>query len=126
MFLILGVIVVTIIAHICAFHYEFMRMFGLSLKFEGPPALPVIGNGLLFLKNTSSGDLSIGPFETIQRKLFDADNEHIFLFIFVKLENFDLINQLVRQYGVIFRVWLGPVLNFVVSDFKDVEVWKIF
>lgn len=57
MFLILGVLAVTIIAYICAFHYKFMHKFHLSLKIDGPSALPIIGNGLLFFNNTSPGEI---------------------------------------------------------------------
>lgn len=49
----------------------------------------------------------------------------IFFFFFFNLigtENFELINQLVKQYGVFFRAWLGPELNVLLSDPKDVEV----
>lgn len=41
---------------------------------------------------------------------------------FLRTENFDLIIGLVKQYGDFFRVWLGPELNILVSDPKDVEV----
>lgn len=37
-------------------------------------------------------------------------------------DNFALIIKLVKQYGDFIRVWLGPELNIVVSDPKDVEV----
>lgn len=59
MFLILGVIAVAIIAYICAFHYESMHTIYLALKIDGPPALPIIGNGLLFFNNSSTGDILI-------------------------------------------------------------------
>lgn len=57
MFLLLGVIVVTIIAYIYTFHYKFMHKFYLSLKIDGPTALPFVGNGLLFFNKKSAGDL---------------------------------------------------------------------
>lgn len=41
---------------------------------------------------------------------------------FFRTENFDLIIGLVKQYGDFFRVWLGPELNIIVSNPKDVEV----
>lgn len=66
MLLILGVIAVAIIAHICAFHYKFMHTIYLSLKIDGPPALPIIGNGLLFFNNTSTGDVLIEQFESFK------------------------------------------------------------
>lgn len=44
------------------------------------------------------------------------------LLIYFGTENFDLIINLVKQYGDFVRVWLGPELNIVISDPKDVEV----
>lgn len=41
---------------------------------------------------------------------------------FLSTENFNLIVDLIKQYGDFVRVWLGPELNVVVSDPKDVEV----
>lgn len=43
---------------------------------------------------------------------------------FFKTENFDLICNLIKQYGDFIRVWIGPELNIVVRDPKDVEVSK--
>lgn len=63
MHLVLGVIVVAIFAYICAFHYKYMRAFYLSLKICGPPALPLLGNGLLFMNKTSAGDFTDEKFE---------------------------------------------------------------
>lgn len=37
-------------------------------------------------------------------------------------ENFDVIVKLIKQYGYFVRIWIGPELNVVVSDPKDVEV----
>lgn len=56
MFLFLGVLLATIIAYFLRFHYEIVHGFILSLKIDGPPAWPIIGNGLLFLNNSSSGN----------------------------------------------------------------------
>lgn len=39
-----------------------------------------------------------------------------------RVENFDVICRLVNEFGCFFRVWLGPELNVVISDPKDVEV----
>lgn len=55
MFLFLGVLLVTIVAYILRFHYEIVHAFYLSLKITGPPALPIVGNGLMFLNNSSAG-----------------------------------------------------------------------
>lgn len=52
MLLILGVIVVTMIAYICAFHYKLLRAFYLSLNIDGPSAFS-IG----FVNKKSSGEL---------------------------------------------------------------------
>lgn len=114
MFLFLGVLLATVIAYILRFHYEIVHAFYLSLKIDGPSALPIIGNGLLFLNNSSAGK--------------NKSNEKHWLKTMAKLrsflrtENFDLIIGLVKQYGDFFRVWLGPELNIIVSNPKDVEV----
>lgn len=55
MFLFLGVLLTTIVAYILRFHYEIVHAFFLSMKIVGPPAYPIIGNGLLFLNNSSAG-----------------------------------------------------------------------
>lgn len=55
MFLFLGVLLATIIAYVLRFHYEFLHAFYLSLKMTGPPAYPLIGNGLLFMNKSSAG-----------------------------------------------------------------------
>lgn len=55
MLLFLSVLLATIVAYILRFHYELLRAFYLSLKMTGPPALPIIGNGLLFINNSSAG-----------------------------------------------------------------------
>lgn len=39
-----------------------------------------------------------------------------------EIENFALICNLVKDYGEIVRIWLGPELNVIISDSKDVEV----
>lgn len=59
MLLFLGVFLVTTLVYILRFHYELVHAFYLSLKISGPPALPIIGNGLLFLNNTSAGIVNI-------------------------------------------------------------------
>lgn len=55
MLLFLGVLLATIIVYLLRFHYEFVHAFYLSLKITGPPAYPIIGNGLLFINNSSAG-----------------------------------------------------------------------
>lgn len=57
MFLFLGVLLATVFAYILRFHYEIIHAFYLSLKIVGPPAYPIIGNGLMFLNNSSAGIL---------------------------------------------------------------------
>lgn len=56
MFTFLGILLATIIVYIIRFHYEFIRAIYLSMKINGPRAYPFIGNGLLFLNNTSAGN----------------------------------------------------------------------
>lgn len=55
MFLFLGILLATIIIYILRFHYEFVRAIYLSMKIRGPRAYPIIGNGLIFMNNTSAG-----------------------------------------------------------------------
>ena len=55
MFVFLSVLLATIVVYFLRFHYEFARAFYMSLKITGPPALPLIGNGLLFINNSSAG-----------------------------------------------------------------------
>lgn len=56
MFLFLVVLLATVVAYFLKFHYEYIHAFFLSLKIDGPPAYPIIGNGLLFINNSSSGN----------------------------------------------------------------------
>lgn len=58
MFPFLGILLATIIIYILRFHYEFVRAIFLSMKISGPGAYPIIGNGLMFLNNTSAGILN--------------------------------------------------------------------
>lgn len=37
-------------------------------------------------------------------------------------ENFGTLNRIVKQYGKYARVWIGPELNILLTDPKDVEV----
>lgn len=53
----LGVLLVSVITYILYYHYESVRALYFSMKIAGPPALPIIGNGLMFLNNTSAGNL---------------------------------------------------------------------
>lgn len=80
MLVFLGVLLATIVAYFLKFHYNLIHGFYLSLKMHGPPALPVdfsnhlktkplkkynkhllslqvIGNGLIFFTDSSSGIL---------------------------------------------------------------------
>lgn len=47
---------------------------------------------------------------------------HSIMFFFCEIENFALICKLIKEYGEFVRIWLGPELNVIVSDPKDVEV----
>lgn len=53
---------------------------------------------------------------------FILSNQQFFFAISLETENFDLICKLIKQYGDFIRVWIGPKLNIVVRDPKDVEV----
>lgn len=54
MWLILGVLLSIVIVYFLCFHYKIIHAFYLSLKIDGPPALPLIGNGLMFLTDSSA------------------------------------------------------------------------
>lgn len=51
----LAILLATVVAYILKFHYDYLRMIYLSMKIAGPRAIPVLGNGLLFLNKSSSG-----------------------------------------------------------------------
>lgn len=44
------------------------------------------------------------------------------IFFGCEIENFTVICNLIKKYGEFVRIWLGPELNVIVSDPKDVEV----
>lgn len=50
-----GVLLATIIFYFLRFHYDLVHQWYLSLKIPGPIALPIIGNGLLFLGRSPTG-----------------------------------------------------------------------
>lgn len=86
MFLILSVLVVTIVIYLLYLNYKAIHAFYLSLKINGPSALPIIGNGLLFLNNTSAGthvylDLKTEiSFDILQKISCAISNSSIFNF----------------------------------------------
>lgn len=53
----LGVFLATIIFYLFRFHYDLVHQWYLSLKIPGPTALPIIGNGLLFLNRSPTGKM---------------------------------------------------------------------
>lgn len=59
MFFVLGISLAIVAFYFLRFHNDLIRGFFLSLKMDGPPALPVIGNGLLFFNKTAAGKFSI-------------------------------------------------------------------
>lgn len=81
----------TFVVYFLRFHYNIIHAFYLSLKIGGPPALPLVGNGLLFLSDSS-------------------------------VEILNKVIKILNEYGDYFRVWLGPELNVIISDPKDIEV----
>lgn len=52
----LAILFVTIGVYILKFHYEYVRLVYLSMRIPGPRALPLLGNGLLFINKTSAGE----------------------------------------------------------------------
>lgn len=57
----LSVFVVAIVIYLLNLYYKAIYAFYVSLKVDGPPALPFIGNGLLFINTTSAGNIAIAP-----------------------------------------------------------------
>lgn len=55
MFLILGILIAIVGFYFLCFHYDFIRAFLLTLQMDGPPAYPIIGNGLLFFNKNAAG-----------------------------------------------------------------------
>lgn len=55
MYFYLVLLLTTITFYFLRFHYGFIRRWYLSLKIPGPIALPIVGNGLLFLDRTPTG-----------------------------------------------------------------------
>lgn len=55
MFNFLSILLASIVAYILRFHYEYVRQIYLSMKIAGPHAIPIIGNGLMFINKTSAG-----------------------------------------------------------------------
>ncbi|XP_026727235.1 cytochrome P450 4V2-like [Trichoplusia ni] len=70
--------------------YQNRRMIAMASKIVGPPAIPLLGNALLFMGQPEQ---------------------------FVKL-----LRDLTTKYGSVFKLWLGPDLNIVVSDPDDLKV----
>ncbi|XP_017482888.1 PREDICTED: cytochrome P450 4d1-like [Rhagoletis zephyria] len=92
MFTVIAVLVVsTLVALLTYVYAKYGRLYSLGRRFRGPPALPIIGNALLFL--------DIQPDEFISRCL-----------------------AMIKEYGKTFRLWLGPDLNIIMHDFRDVEI----
>lgn len=51
----LTILSATIVVYVLKFHYEYVRAIYLSMRIAGPRALPILGNGLLFINKTSAG-----------------------------------------------------------------------
>lgn len=68
----LGILLTTVVAYIIRFHYDIVRALYLSMKISGPRAYPLIGNGLMFINNTSAG-------------IFDRNLIILFYFLFFRL-----------------------------------------
>lgn len=50
-----SILITTIILYILRHYYNYIRGYFLSRKCDGPPAYPIIGNGLLFYNKSPSG-----------------------------------------------------------------------
>lgn len=49
------VILVTTVLFALRYYYDSIHAFWLSLKIDGPPALPILGNALMFINKTPAG-----------------------------------------------------------------------
>lgn len=65
MLFLLATFLTIFVLYILRFYYDLIHAFFVSLKINGPPALPIIGNGLLFINNTSAGILQRGKMKKI-------------------------------------------------------------
>lgn len=59
MVLALGISLALVALYFLRFHYDFIRAFFMSLKVDGPPAYPILGNGLLFFNKSASGNFQL-------------------------------------------------------------------
>lgn len=55
MYFYFGVLLATILFYLFKFRYDLVHQWYLALKIPGPFALPLIGNGLLFLNRSPTG-----------------------------------------------------------------------
>lgn len=53
---VLGISLALVALYFLRFHYDFIRAFVMSLKVDGPPAYPIIGNGLIFFNKSAAGN----------------------------------------------------------------------
>lgn len=72
----LGVLLATITFYFLRFHYDLVRQWYMSLRIPGPIALPLIGNGLLFVGRSPTGTqkllwLFLGVYNNF--KIFDRE-----------------------------------------------------
>lgn len=138
------------VLYILRFYYDLIRAFFLSLKINGPPALPIIGNGLLFINNTSAGNSDKGRVKKISTKLRTLSMQIIIflnwnfsthiqsipkkivtesvwftaknvLSVF-PTENFRVGTGLLKKYGEFYRIWIGIELSIIIQEPNDVEV----
>lgn len=97
---------------IFAYNIDFRKVY-YALKMPGPMPLPFLGNGWLFLNKNSAGELL---------------NVFISLLIFINFffayfqENFELVGNLIRNYGNTVAVWLLSDFHVLLSNPSTLEV----
>lgn len=108
-----------IVALVITISYTFYRLknrrkFQLAKEFDGPLAIPIFGNTLIFSKRSPQGTSLL------------CNNFKVKIhFVCIPCPFADVIEFFrdgVEKYGSVFRVWMGSRLAFIVTDPKACEI----
>lgn len=88
----LAIVLTTIVVYILKFHYTYVREIYLSTKIAGPRALPLLGNGLLFINKTSAGSYS--PLT------YFSDGTHIVVFVIASALHYIYMQNIISDYEI--------------------------
>lgn len=101
------------VAYILQHHNVFRKLY-LSRKLPGPPALPIIGNALMFVNQTAEG---------IYRSVAVVESETAIKILYAcSADNFASIVKAIADYGQVCRIWIGSDLNVFLTNPADVDV----